>query len=83
MTIMGKRHPKSGEMTAAPMAPELHSKDEAGEIDGRHAAAQDVLAAMHEKSPQKLMEALANFHDLHMAAKESEANEPDSESEGD
>jgi hypothetical protein len=64
-SIMAKRHPKSGEQSSAPMAAELPTKDEAGEIDGRHAAAQDVLSAMHEKSPQKMAEALANFHDLH------------------
>ena len=66
-TIMAKRDPKSGERTAAPMQEQV-SKDEDGEVDGRHAAAQDILAAMHEKNPQKLMESLANFHDLHMAA---------------
>lgn len=68
MTIMAKRSP-NGEVDSAPMQPET-SKDEEGEIDGRHAAAQDMLAAMHEKSAQKLMEAMANFHDLHMAERD-------------
>lgn len=41
-------------------------KSEEGEPDPRHMAAQDVLAAMHEKSPEKLMNAMGAFHDLHM-----------------
>lgn len=64
-TIVSKRHPKTGEHSAAPMASERPTKLEGGEIDGRHAAAQDVMSAVHEKSPQKLAEALANFHDIH------------------
>jgi hypothetical protein len=76
MTIMAKRHPKDGTQTQAPMASEA-SKTEDGEVDGRHAAAQDIIAALHEKSPQKLMEALANFHDLHMAAASKPADEPE------
>jgi hypothetical protein len=74
-TIMARRHP-DGEVTAAPMKPEM-VKGEDGEVDGRHVAAQDIMAAFHEKSPEKLMHALANFHDLHAAhqAKEPEAEE--------
>ena len=71
MSIMSKRNPQDGSVSSAPMREEV-SKSEDGEVDGRHAAAQDILAAMNEKSPQKLMEALANFHDLHAAA----ASEP-------
>lgn len=41
-------------------------KDEDGEIDGRHVAAQDMLSAFHEKSPEKLMHAMGNFIDMHM-----------------
>lgn len=63
--IVRKRHPKTGEHSEAPMASERPTKMENGEIDGRHAAAQDVMSAMHEKSSQKLAEALANFHDIH------------------
>lgn len=33
--------------------------------DGRHAAMQDFLAGVHEKSPEKMMNAMANFHDIH------------------
>lgn len=80
-TIMSKRNPQTGEVSSSPMAAQV-SKSEDGEPDGRHAAAQDILAAMHERDPQKLMESLANFADLHTIAKdkmkESE-NEEDSE----
>ena len=74
MTIMSKRHPKDGETMSSPMKSEIH-KDEDGEIDGRHAAAQDAIMAMHEKSPEKLMEALANFMDMHMAKGQTEKTE--------
>lgn len=67
MTIMAKRKPGGGERIAgpAPMKEEV-VKSEDGEIDGRHLAAQDIMAAMHEKSPEKLMNALSAFHDLHV-----------------
>ena len=73
---MAKRHPKTGEMSAAPMAPSM-VKDEDGKMDPRHAAAEDVISAMKEGHAGKLMEAMANFHDLHMAHKESETETPD------
>lgn len=79
MTIMAKRNPGDGSVTAAPMKTEL-TKNEDGSLDGRHAAAQDAIAAFNEKSPQKLMEALANFHDLHEAARS--APESDTEPTG-
>lgn len=64
-TIMSSRKSAKGEdLGAAPMKPEI-VKTEDNEIDGRHVAAQDMMAAMHEKSPEKLMRAMANFHDLH------------------
>lgn len=62
-------------MDQVPMASEV-TKTEDGEIDGRHIAAQDMLGAMHEKSPQKLMEALANFIDIHHAKKETDQEDP-------
>ena len=65
-TIMARRHPKDGTVIASPMKEEI-VKSEDGEVDGRHTAAQDAIMAMHEKSPEKLMEALANFMDMHMA----------------
>ncbi len=64
MTILRKRAEAGGKSTAAPMKQES-VKTEDGEIDGRLAAAQDAIAAFHEKSAAKLMEAMGNFHDLH------------------
>lgn len=63
-TIMGRRREKDGSVKEAPMqASEV--KSEEGEPDPRHEAAKDILSALHEKHPAKLMEALAAFHDLH------------------
>lgn len=76
--MMAKRGPKGGEMLSgpAPMKSEV-MKDEEGMPDGRHAAAQDMIAAFHEKSPEKLVQAMANFHDIHssMAKEESPSEE--------
>lgn len=66
MTIMAKRKPDGEKLSESPMKPEV-VKDEDGQVDGRHVAAQDIMSAIHEKSPEKLMNALANFHDLHNA----------------
>jgi hypothetical protein len=63
-TIMARRQHKDGSTTEAPMQPQ-RSTEMDGTNDPRHAAAQDMLAAFHENNPQKLMEAAANFHDLH------------------
>lgn len=64
-TIISSRKTARGEsLGSAPMQPEI-VKTEDGEIDGRHVAAQDIMSALHEKSPEKLMRALGNFHDLH------------------
>ena len=73
-TIMSKRGPKGGEklMDNVPMKPEV-VKDEAGEVDGRHVAAQDMIGAFHEKSPEKLMHALMNFMDVHESRKDAES----------
>ena len=72
-TIMAKRN-GMGEptMSPTPMKPEV-VKNEDGTMDGRHAAAQDMMGAMHEKSPERLMQAMANFIDLHM----HEGNKPE------
>lgn len=71
-TIISSRKTAQGEsLGSAPMKPEI-VKDEQGEVDGRHIAAQDMMAAMHEKSPEKLMRAMANFHDLHMSTRDNE-----------
>ena len=68
-TIMQKRGAKGGalEMKPTPMKPEI-VKDEDGLPDGKHLAAQDMIAAFHEKSADKLMQALGNFMDLHSVA---------------
>lgn len=73
-TILSKRTPKGDKVSEAPMKPES-VKDEHGEVDGRHVAAQDIIAAMHEKSADKLMQALANFHDLHSTASKPNTKE--------
>jgi hypothetical protein len=66
-TIIAKRGPK-GERTMepTPMKPEI-VKDESGELDGKHLAAQDILAAHHTGSAEDLNQALSNFIDLHHA----------------
>jgi len=71
-TIMSKRGPK-GEVTMdkTPMKPEI-VKDEEGEMDGKHLAAQDIMAAHHSGSADKLKHALGNFVDLHMAGNKKE-----------
>lgn len=62
--IVSKRSSKGEPLSKAPMKREI-VKDEDGEMDGRHEAAADIIAAHHEKSPEKLMHALANFIDMH------------------
>lgn len=68
MTIMKKRNsrvasePRKGELT----------KDTDGELDPRHMAAEDVMAAIHSKSVHHLKEALSNFHDMHSMHRELE-----------
>lgn len=64
MTIMRKRSEAGAPAMSAPMKQES-VKSEDGEPDGRHAAAQDMMSAFHEKSAEKLMEAMINFHELH------------------
>lgn len=55
--IMAQRHPKD---TSDALA--LPSEDS---VDPRHSASQDMIDAFHERDPEKLTEALANFHQLH------------------
>lgn len=83
MTMMGKRAEKGGEHVSSPVPmKEESSQLEPGVDDGRHAAAQDMIAAMSEKSPQKLMEAMANFYDIHsQMSNMSDDSEEDSEAE--
>lgn len=76
-TIMKRRRGSSDEPIpmSAPMKNEI-SMDEPGEMDGRHMAAQDMLAAMHEKSPEKMKQAMSNFIDLHMSRGDEDMPEP-------
>jgi hypothetical protein len=72
-TLMQKRKSGGGPMEMGPtkMSPES-SSDAEGEPDPRHAAAQDVMMSMDSKSPEKLMQSLANFVDLHLAQPQKE-----------
>ena len=76
--ILSKRKPNGDRISAAPMKSEV-MKTEDGEMDGRHLAAQDMIAAFHEKSPMKLHEAMQSYLTLHNSMPE-ESGEPDSES---
>ena len=68
-TIMGRRRNPDGSTAEAPMVPS-EIKSEEGESDPRHEAAKDILSALNEKHPGKLMEAMINFHDLHQMHKD-------------
>lgn len=74
-TIMVSKRNHKGEQTMSPtaMKPEV-SKTEDGEVDERHVAAQDLLAAFHEKSAQRLSEAMSNFIDIHHSKLDSGAS---------
>lgn len=64
-TIIASRRSAKGEpLGRAEMKVEVVKKEN-GEIDGRHVAAQDIMMSLAEKSPEKLMNALGNFFDLH------------------
>jgi len=54
-------------MSPTEMKPEV-VMDEGGEVDGRHLAAQEMIAAHKEGSAHKLMQAMMNFIDLHNSA---------------
>lgn len=65
-TIIASRKNAKGESSgAAPMNVESVRDEAGGAPDGRHIAAQELLMAIHEKSAEKLMNALANFQDIH------------------
>lgn len=67
-TIMSRRQHKDGSMTTAPMVPSA-AQTENGMADERHSAAQDIMAAMEEKHPGKLMDAMMKFMDAHNSHK--------------
>lgn len=71
--MMAKRSPK-GERLSGPVAMKTEKVlTSDGEVDGRQVASEDLLAAMSEKSPKRMAEALKNFIDLHQAPKASDA----------
>lgn len=73
-TIMVSKRNKQGEQTMAPTPMKAESvKSEEGEVDPKHIAAQDVMAAFHSKSAQKLSEAMSNFLEIHHSS-QSESN---------
>lgn len=66
LTNLVSRRKPGGEKVfdAEPMKNE-EVKTEDHQLDGRHLAAQEAIAAMREGSAEKLMNSLANFMDLH------------------
>lgn len=65
--IRGRRNAK-GVREAEPTAMKSeHVQTEPGEVDGRHSAMQDFLAAHQEGSAQRMSEAMANFLAIHSA----------------
>lgn len=75
-TLIGKRDAK-GNRTHSPTETKMEVvKSEPGEMDGRHAAMQDFMAAHAEKSPMKMADAMKNFIDIHMATPE-DSGEPE------
>lgn len=67
-TLIRSRKDHKGNVLSTPVAvkPEI-VKHEDGEVDGRHLAMQDFMAAHADKSPAKMAEALINFLDIHHA----------------
>jgi hypothetical protein len=75
--ILSKRKPNGVDRDMTPMVPE-QSKNEDGTIDGRHLAAQDMIAAIHSKSAQQLSEAVENWMSIHNSKSDNEgAGQPD------
>jgi hypothetical protein len=67
-TLMMKRRSGGGAIEMGPTEMNVeHSSSSENEPDPRHAAAQDIMMSMDSKSPEKLMQSLANFMDLHKA----------------
>ena len=79
-SIMSKRQGLDGDVASAPLKQEVVTTED-GHMDGRHAAAADALAAIHEKSPMKLMDALAAFHDMHSLHSAKQKSEESQESQ--
>lgn len=61
MIVMKKYPPKGGASEfEISMKPEI-VKDEDEMSEGKHTSAEDLIAAMHERSPMKVAKALENF----------------------
>jgi hypothetical protein len=72
-TMISSRRNSNGEpkiVENVPMQNEV-VKDEGGMIDGKHIAAQEIMGAIHSKSPMQLMEALSHFITIHHSAKDA------------
>ena len=76
--IVGRKK-ANGERVSEPTEMQAETvKTEDGELDGRHEAMQDFLAAHKDNSPEGMMNALANFIDIHHSMAE-EDEEPEVE----
>lgn len=71
-TMIAKRR---GAINSTPISMKSQmSREENGEIDGRHAAAEDAIAAFHEKDPHKVIKALSNYIDIHNSRSKDESS---------
>lgn len=71
--ILRKRNEQGAVGEPMSVKPEVMSQDEA--LDGRRAAAEDMMQAHMNKSPQHLVEALCNFIDLHLDERDRGASD--------
>lgn len=78
-TVMDRRRSKDGSTSEASMKPSM-MKSEDTSSDPRHEAAKDILVAINDKHPGKLMEAMAAFHNLHEMHTTSDEEVSDDES---
>ena len=70
-TIIAGRRNAQGDRTMEPTPMKAeNARSEVGQVDGRHLAAQEMLAAIHEGSALKLMDAIGNFMDIHHTTRE-------------
>ena len=81
-TMIARRKSGGGPIELGPMSmkPEI-VRDEDGDIDGRHLAAQDMMMAMKEGSAEKFHGALQNYLDIHNSMKDDPEVEPEPEDE--
>lgn len=72
-TIMLRRH-SDGTSSQTPTAPSV-TKEPDGTPDPRHAAAEDMMQAMHDGHAGRMVEAMGKFHDAHAAHNEKQSAE--------